>query len=268
MDAVVTAGGKNRADDPLYRITGVKKKALIPLGGKPMIAWVVEALAGSGLVQNIVIVGLEPDEVDFGPVQVNFVHGVDGLVDNILAALDRLKQINPAAQKTLLVSSDIPLITPEIVRGFVDECGSQEADIYYAIVEQNTMEARFPGSKRTFVPFKGGRYSGGDIFLADVSAPDKTDLDLFRSLTGSRKNYWQQARMLGFGFIFRFLFRMMTVEEAAQRASKIINLNARAVVTRFAELGMDLDKPHQYEIIKADLEKQHPEMATGQVQAG
>jgi GTP:adenosylcobinamide-phosphate guanylyltransferase len=260
MDAIVTAGGLNLPDDPLYEWTGVKKKALIPLAGRPMIGWVVDALARSGLVEHIVIVGLKPDEVDFGDAPVHFVDTTGEMLDNILAGLERLKEINPSVKKLLLCSSDIPLITPEIVRGFVEECGSLEADTYYAIVEEKTMEARFPGSKRTFVPFKGGRYSGGDIFLVDVVASE-ANIDLFRSLSGSRKNYLNQARMLGLGFIIRFLLRMMTVHEAAERVRKTINLNACVVDTRFAELGMDLDKLYQYELIKATLEEREAQLS-------
>ncbi|HXW01636.1 MAG TPA: nucleotidyltransferase family protein [Anaerolineae bacterium] len=254
MEAIITAGGISADDDPLYARTGVAKKALIPLAGQPMINWVFEALAGSGLIDHLVIVGLRPDEVTFGKPSIHFIPSRDGLLDNVLAGVDKIREVSPAAKKILLCSSDIPLITPEIVRGFVEECGLQEADIYYAIVEEKTMEARFPGSKRTFVPFKGGRYTGGDVFLVDLAAA-KGNVELFRALTGSRKNYLAQAQMLGFGFIIRFLLRLMTVHEAAERTRQRMNLNARVVVTRFAELGMDLDKPHQYDLIKADLEK-------------
>jgi GTP:adenosylcobinamide-phosphate guanylyltransferase len=262
MDAVVTAGGINLPDDPLYTLTGVKKKALIPLVGKPMVSWVVDALWRSGLVEHLVVIGLKPKEADFGEIPVHFTDATGELVDNVLAGLVRLRQVNPATQKILLFSSDIPLITPEIVRGFVEECGSQDADGYYAVVEEKTMEARFPGSMRMFVPFKGGRYSGGDAFLVDVAAT-KGDVQLFRALTGSRKNYLQQARMLGLGFIIRFLLRRMTVHEAAEYGNKAVNLNARIVETKFAELGMDLDKPHHYEIIKAELEKRETRLFTG-----
>lgn len=254
MEAIITAGGISAPDDPLYAQTGVAKKALIPLVGQPMINWIVEALMGSGLIDHIVIVGLKPDELSLDHPSLCFIDAREGLLDNVLAGVDKVREINPQAKKILLCSSDIPLITPEIVRGFIEECGSQEADVYYAIVEEKTMEARFPSSKRTFVPFRGGRYSGGDLFLIDMVAA-KGNVELFRSLTGSRKNYLDQARMLGLGFILRFLLRLMTVDEAAERARQRMNLNARVVVTRFAELGMDLDKPHQYDIIKAELEK-------------
>jgi GTP:adenosylcobinamide-phosphate guanylyltransferase len=254
MEAIITAGAISTPDDPLYARTGIEKKALIPLAGQPMISWVIEALVGSGLINQIIIVGLKPAELNFSHPSLCFIDSRDGLLDNVLAGVDKVRELNPEATKILLCSSDIPLITPEIVRGFVEECGSQEADIYYAIVEEKTMEARFPNSKRTFVPFKGGRYSGGDAFLVDMAAA-KANIELFRSLTGSRKNYLAQAQMLGLGFILRFVLRLMTVDEAAERARQRMNLNTRVVATRFAELGMDLDKPHQYDMIKAELEK-------------
>jgi GTP:adenosylcobinamide-phosphate guanylyltransferase len=255
MDAIITAGGTITPEDPLYQIANVEKKALIPLVGKPMICWVLDALRSSALIDHIIIVGLQPDELDYQDQKLSFVDSAGGLIENIFAGIAKLRQVNPLVKKFLLLSSDIPLITAETVHGFVEECGDQTADIYYAVVEEKTMEARFPQSKRTYIPFKGGRYTGGDIFLFDMRAANDNNIELGRALTGSRKNALNQARMIGLGFIIRFLLRMMTVHEAARRASAKVNLNGRAVDTRFAELGMDLDKPHQYQIIKASLEE-------------
>jgi GTP:adenosylcobinamide-phosphate guanylyltransferase len=256
MDAIVTAGGIFKPDDPLFLHTKVEKKALIPLLGRPMVSWILDALRGSGLVEHIALVGLTRSELNDDDKQLYFIESTGNLVDNVFAGLHKLQTVNPAVKKLLLFSSDIPLVTPEIVRGFIEECGSQEADIYYAVVEEKTMEARFPHSKRTFVPLKGGRYCGGDSFLVDVAAA-KANTELIRSLTGSRKNFVQQARLIGFSFIFRFLFRMMDVYEAAQRAAERANLNGRVVVTSFAELGMDVDKLHQYDMIKATLQQRN-----------
>jgi len=47
----------------------------------------------------------------------------------------------------------------------------------------------------------------------------------------------------------------MTVQEAAARAAVKVDLNASVVDTKYAELGMDLDKPAQYELISTALEK-------------
>ena len=133
MDSIITAGGISSPEDPLFEVTGIEKKALIPLAGRPMIAWVVDAVWQSGLVDNIAIVGLSPEDVDFGEAPVHFTESVGDLVGNVLAGLDCLRQVNPSVKKILLASSDVPLVTPEILRGFVEECGSQEYDLYYAI---------------------------------------------------------------------------------------------------------------------------------------
>ncbi len=260
MDAIITAGGTFKPEDPLFQLTGVEKKALVPLGGRPMVNYVLGALRASGLVDHIVVVGLTSGEVNLEDDQLHFVDSVGGLVDNIFAGLYKLQEINPLVNKFLLVSSDIPLITPESIQGFVESCGNQEADIYYAVVEEKTMEARFPNSKRTFVPFKNGRYSGGDILLVDVAAA-AGNIDLARSLTGSRKNYLEQARLIGFSFIIKFLLRLMTVQEAGKQAAAKAKLNGEAVDIPFAELGMDVDKLHQYEMIKSYLEKGKVETA-------
>ena len=261
MDTIVLAGGTLKADDALYSQTGVEKKALIPMLGQPMIVWVLDAIRGSGLVENIAVVGLEPKDLDYDDNRLVFADMTGGIIDNVFTGLHKLQEINPTVKKILIFSSDIPLITPKIVRGFVEECGSLDADIYYAIVEEKTMEASFPDSKRTFVPFKGGRYSGGDALLVDVDAATG-NTELARSLTGSRKNYVRQARFIGLGFIFKFLFRMMTVQEAAEKASKKGNLNGKVVVTDFPELGMDVDKSYQYELIQSYLERRQAQATT------
>ena len=58
--AVVSAGWTPSEDDPLAEYTQGKSKALIPIAGKPMIAYVVDALAGSRYIQHIVVVALDP----------------------------------------------------------------------------------------------------------------------------------------------------------------------------------------------------------------
>ena len=253
-DAIVTAGGTLKPESELLKATGIEKKALIPIAGKPMIGWVIDALRGSGQVNNIAIVGLEPEDLNYNDDMLHFVKSTGNLVDNVFAGVKKVQEVNTDAKKLLVVSSDIPLITPEIVRGFIEECAPHNLDSYYSVVRQETMEARFPHSNRTFVPFKDGRFSGGDAFFFDISAVHG-NVKLAKALTGTRKNYFKQAQMIGFSFIIRFLLRMMTVTEAGARAGVRGNLDGGVVITKYAEIGMDVDKFHQFEMVKAELEE-------------
>jgi hypothetical protein len=206
-------------------------------------------------VQNILIVGLKEGDIDTGGRPIHFImpNKDEDAVTNALIARNELRRINPAVQKFLLCPSDIPLITPASIQSFVAECGSMSADAYYAVVDEATMETAFPNSKRTYIPFKDGRYTSGDIFL--LNAHLEPDMKLMRAVVGSRKNYFQQIRMFSIPFIVRFLLRRMPIFEAGAEAARRAGLGqGRVVVTRHAEIAMDLDKPHHYHLIKAMLE--------------
>jgi hypothetical protein len=100
---------------------------------------------------------------------------------------------------------------------------------------------------------KGGRYAGGDVLMIDPRAVN-ANIDMFRTATGHRKNFLQQARLIGFVFIFRFLFRLMDLREAEWRASKALNVRGRVLDYLRAEIGMDVDKLHHLQLVKQELE--------------
>jgi GTP:adenosylcobinamide-phosphate guanylyltransferase len=249
----MTAGGCLKEDDPLYLETGIAKKALIPIAGKTMVQWVTDHLLASPHIDGLVIVGLNENEVQTTGKPLYFARDHGGIVDNVLAGIEVVKQLNPPGSKILLSSSDIPLFTTPMVDEFIELCLKEDYDIYYTVVEQNVMEARFPNSKRTFTPMKGGRYAGGDVLMIDTRAVNP-NVDLFRTATGYRKNFLQQARLIGFVFIFRFLFRLMDISEAEKRASKALNVRGRVLEYPRAEIGMDVDKLHHFELVRRELE--------------
>src|SRR5262249_20282999 len=79
-------------------------------------------------------------------------------------------------------------------------------------------------------------------------------LDMWEQLIGSRKNPLKQASIIGFGTLFSLFARQLTLEDAVARVSKRIGIKGRAIVWPYAEPCMDVDKPHQLELLRADLE--------------
>lgn len=253
MHAIITAGGTLNADSPLFLETGIAKKALIPIAGKPMIQWVIDAIAGSRQIDGLIVVGLKEGEVDPGGKPIRYVEDHGSIVDNVLAGAAVAQEIDPNTHKILLSSSDIPLITSEIIDEFIDICLQKKGEVYYTVVEKKTMEARFPDSQRTFTAVKGGCYSGGDLMMIDTRAVN-ANIELIRGATGHRKNFLAQARLLGFTFIFRFIFRLMDLEEGERRARKAFNVNGYILDYHRAEIAMDVDKLHHYQLVKRELE--------------
>lgn len=253
MDVIVMAGGRLGPDDPLYAITGMTNKVLLPIAGKPMIQYVVDALAGSPEVEHFVIVGLTAKECSDLGVPATYLPAQHSLFDNTVAGIKKLWEIKPIARLAILSTADIPLLTTEMVNWFIQTCTETDHDVYYTAVERSVMERRFPEARRTFVPLRGGAYCGGDIFMA------RTDLvysnqALIDKLMEARKSFWKQVRLLGLKVLVQFALRRLTVADAERHASKALNVRGRAIITPYAEMGMDVDKPHQLEIVRAELE--------------
>jgi hypothetical protein len=51
---------------------------------------------------------------------------------------------------------------------------------------------------------------------------------------------------------------MIDADGAVKRVSEKIKIKGRAIRWPYAEAGMDVDKPHQLEQMRADMEKLHP----------
>ncbi|HIQ02587.1 MAG TPA: hypothetical protein EYH30_10810, partial [Anaerolineales bacterium] len=58
LAAVILAGRSPEEADPLAAYSLGRPKGLIPIAGRPMITYVIEALAGSRYVEHITIIGL------------------------------------------------------------------------------------------------------------------------------------------------------------------------------------------------------------------
>lgn len=252
MHVIIMAGGRAGLEDPLYTMTGVANKAFLPIAGKLMIQYVVDALAGSPEVEGFVIVGLTPEENPDLGVPVVYTPARDSLFDNVVAGFEKLWQVNPDARLAILSTADIPILTTDVVNWFIQTCAETDHDIYYTIVERSVMERRFPQAGRTFVPLRDGAYCGGDILMVHTDLVHSNQV-LIDQLMDARKSFWKQVRLVGLGFLIRFALRRLTVADAERRVSKVLNVRGRAVITPFAEMGMDVDKPHQLEIVRAEL---------------
>jgi len=146
-------------------------------------------------------------------------------------------------------------VTGDMVRYLVETTLSTGADVCYTVVRRETMEARFPGSGRSFVPLLDGRFAGGDMNLLNPAIFEQNRV-LLDSLLGARKKVFTQARLLGLRFSLKFLLRQLSIADGERKAQSILDVPCRIIPVRYAELGMDVDKPHQLELVRAEMEGQ------------
>lgn len=254
LAAVILAGSSPKENDPLARYTLGRPKGLLPIAGRPMVVYVVEALAGSRYIRTLIVVGLPPEDRPPLPVPVVHLPPHGDLFSNAEAGIAHALTIHPDLDGIVVSSADIPLLTPAMVDRFVEDCLHTDHDVYYGVVERSVMERRFPTSRRSYVHLREGDFAGGDILLVRPGAI-LANRNLWRQVADARKSALSQARILGGIWpVLKLLTCRMTLAEAERRASGALNVRGRVVICPDPEVGMDVDKPFQLEIVRAELE--------------
>ncbi len=263
FDVFITAGYDPDKADPLLAVAGVDHKSLVPVGHKPMIWHVVNAFVQSGRVGEIVIVGLGPEHgIDFG-VPVHYVPNQPSLWASQNAGVRRLREINPADRLIIGTTADIPLVTGEVINAFIDGCQPYDRGLYWGIVPESVMLTGFPDSKRSYLALREGRFCSGDIYLGRLSTAEQIQ-EKMRGFIENRKSVVRQLLLLGPGVILRFLLRRLAIDDLLGVVQRVFGITGKPVILPFAEAGMDVDKPFQWEQVKEYLVRHPAHPANGE----
>ncbi|MTI82109.1 MAG: hypothetical protein FH758_14810 [Firmicutes bacterium] len=242
IDALVLAGSPN--DGQLKEYSAAKFEALIPVGKQTMVEYVVKALLHSERIRKVAVVGPSQIAKLFPEQDIIVVPPQSNIATNIYQGLQYL----PDAHRVLVATSDIPLITHLAVDEFIKACGNCERDIYFPVVPKDLVKRKFPQAQRTYVKLKKGTFTGGNIFLINPDIVPRC-LNLGQQLIDMRKSPARLCKMLGFVFLLKFITRQLTLEQVERKASSLLGVNGQAVVCRFPEVGVDIDKPSDLTLI-------------------
>ena len=121
INAVVLAGDSKKS---LVQ-EGVENKSLLPINGRPMVEYVVDALGESPLVGKVSIVGpVEHLKACLGDKADYYIEDRESLFENVKAGIEPFS--NDGA--VLIVTSDIPMITGRMITDFVQRALQQGKD--------------------------------------------------------------------------------------------------------------------------------------------
>lgn len=252
MNAIVTAGGIPQPGDPLYAYSNGDSKALIDVAGKPMVQWVLDALGESKMVDQVILIGLSAKSGLTCKKPIHYISNQGRMLANIVVGVNKSLELNPKGEYVLIVSSDIPALKGDMVDWLVKTSMQTKEDIYYGVCPRDVMESRFPTSKRTYTKLSDMEVCGADVNIVHVSMATE-HLDTWEQLIGNRKSPLRQAAIIGLGTAIKYLTGQYNLQDLVQTVTRRIGITGRAVVWDHAEPCMDVDKPHQLEIMREDL---------------
>lgn len=245
FDAVILAGGDNpQFADSVH--PGPVLEALVDIDGKPMVVYVTEALAACPEVGRIFVVGPKARLMacPFGPT-VTVVEGGDTIFSTAAKGLALIED----DRQTLLATSDIPLLTPEAVSDFVRQAAPLNAEFCYPIVTKETCERQFPGVRRTYVRLKEGVFTGGNLFLVRPSVVQRCQ-KAAEEIIARRKAPLALCRLLGWRFVLGLLLGRLELPDLEKCVSDLLQLEGRVLVSQYAEIGLDVDKPSDLTLVR------------------
>jgi HAD superfamily phosphoserine phosphatase-like hydrolase len=245
--SAIVLAGQRPGIDPLARIFSLESKACVPIKGKPMATWVIETLLAAPQIGNIIVLAQDRQMVSaLGLVElidddrVTFAESVGGISQSIAHIVGKA----PADWPVLVTTADHPLLTVDMVNSFIDGAGL--SDLSVAAVERRTVLQRYPASKRTWLKFKGGAYSGANLFALRSPATLKA-LELWAQAEQDRKKAFKLFWHFGPRLALRAITRTISFPSALRRAGQKLGLNASLVLLPQAEAAIDVDKISDHE---------------------
>ena len=239
--ALVLAGARPEGD-PAATYAGVAHKALIVLAGEPLLARVVAALKGAGL-----------DRIGVSASNAQVVALATGLGCEVLPAeagpsLSALRGVETLGTPVLLTTSDHALLQAEWISQFLDDA-AETADVSVLLARREVVEAAAPGTRRTYLKFADGEWSGCNLFLVR-SDRGLGAIRLWREIEADRKRPWRIIRRLGPLTLVRYLLGRLTLADALRRLGALCGAEVAATPSRFGLAAIDVDKPADVELVR------------------
>jgi len=244
-NAIVLAGSRPGRDS-FAETFGTDLKALIPVGGEPMVRRPVRALLASETIGDVTVLSQAAERIGAAvgtDTRAVFRESRGTIAETMLALCD-----DPATAWPLLVTTaDHALLDREIVDEFAR--GAEGADVAVGVVERRILAKRLPETQRTWLKFRGGAYTGANLFVLR-SPRVRTAIELWRAVEQDRKKAWRVISLLGPATLIAVALRLVSLDEVMVQLGGRLGLRVKAVALSNPLAGVDVDKPADHALVE------------------
>lgn len=240
----------DRPGDALAQVSPGKRKALLPLNGRPMISYVLDVLLSSPDVERITIVANTVSDFSANALiadqiasrnaahRVSFEEGANSPASSVVKIAEKLGD----AVAVLVTTADNPLLSSATLAQFCSAVGRDPTlDAAVGLARESDIRRAFPDSKRTFIRLGGAGYSGCNLFALMPGVGPKA-ARAWREVEGRRKKPWQLILHFGVFTLLRALLGLLDLDKAFAAASRTLDLRAKPIVLDDPVAAMDVDR--------------------------
>ena len=241
--------GSRPGRDAFAESFGTDLKALIPVAGEPMVRRPVQALLASGQIGEVIVLAQSPNAIAAAlpaDPRLRVRESKGTIAETILALIGDADTQWPL----LVTTADHALLDTATVDEFAR--AAERADIAIGMVERATLLQRLPQTRRTWLKFRGGAFTGANLF-ALRSAKVAPAIEQWRAVEQDRKKAWRIMSLLGPLMLAGVALRLLSVDEVLSSLGDRLGLTIKAVKLSNPLAGVDVDKPEDHALVEAIL---------------
>lgn len=256
---LILAGKRDGKLDPLAERAGVSHKARVPIVGKPLLQWVLEA-AIPAFPGNRVLISIHDPSViaDLPGVielekagRLSLCQAQHGIVESVEAAI---AEAGVDAFPLMITTGDNVLADPEILRHVHAEAEASGGDAIAALAVREAILAAHPEGQRKFYEFTDMAISNCNLFwLRDASALKAAEA--FRQGGQFAKNRARIAKAFGIHNLIRFRFGWFSLGGAFKAISRRFGVKVVPIVLDDGAYAIDVDNERTYGVAEILLKK-------------
>jgi GTP:adenosylcobinamide-phosphate guanylyltransferase len=254
----IVLAGDRRPQDPLLKETGARCKAMIPIGGLPMIVRVLDAVGQARSTGMVILCGPPWEEVSRCPAlheriasgEVKWVESEATPCRSVLRAL----KTGGVQTPVLVTTADHALLSAPLIDHFCTEALKRPADVVVGLALHGLVMSRFPETRRTALRLRDGVYCSCNLF-AFLNAQAGKAPEFWQRMEHKRKKPVRLIWAVGVTTLVQFLLGRLSLPRALRMLSDKIRIRADAVILPFPEAAVDVDTPHDLEIVTRFLDQ-------------
>lgn len=259
---MVVLAGQRPGIDLLARRFGRSHRSLIPMGGRPLIAHVLQTAAGHPRIASLAVcIEREAFEPVWDVLTRLPGRGTVALVEACGNLADSVRNAAQGWEGQLIVTTaDHPLLSPEAIDATL--AALDEADAVFTLVPRAAVEGTHRSARARFLAFRDGDYAACDIFgMAGPQAMGAAEV--FRGTGRFDRSGRRMVRAGGVLGLALMRCRLLTLRGAVARGSRHLGLKLEAVVLGDGTQAIGVDDDRSYAVVRELLGEAGEEAVSG-----
>jgi len=239
-------------------------KALLPMAGKRVLDWQLDAMIESPDISDIYLIGLSPDEFpsDLDLKYIQYERN-SSILEKIKYGSLILQKAYPDLDHIIVCSGDAPGVTTSSINQFFDIFRQNlDGDFLIGVVPEDITLKFFPNHRRVIGKFKDLSVYPGEMYIFRHKIIPIIEDEILQ-MTLKRRQFDRQKDTSKLVPVLKYLGRkprlwlliikyglgLLSISELESILSRVYNLKMKSIIIPDPGFGMDLDLPEDYESI-------------------